>query len=356
MLVLFVVYPIVHDRAGVVHELRRRHPHDQGGDGRLDRRLLGGADRRTRRATTSPSAPRARSPPGRSSSSWSARRTARRYSGTEDGLEELDERRHGRERPDHRGRRLHDPRRRRRSTTPRRRSPSSPCPTENGAIRAARHHAPPSRAPRPWSTTRRPTPSPTPRRHRLLRAAAGLKEYYVDEDGTRVSDQSWKANVGFANYKKLFTDPRIRSDFFRIFLWTFAFATLSVVGTFLMGLLFAFTLNDPRLRGQKIYRALLIIPYAIPGFISLLLWSSFYNRDFGLINEITGLNINWFGGVVERQVRRAAHQPVDGLPLHVPGQHRSPPGDPGGPHRGGQDRRRQRLQAASAGSSSRCCW
>ena len=49
------------------------------------------------------------------------------------------------------------------------------------------------------------------------------------------------------------------------------------------------------MRGQKVYRALLILPYAIPGFISLLLWSSFYNQDFGLINDITGLNINWFG-------------------------------------------------------------
>jgi arabinogalactan oligomer/maltooligosaccharide transport system permease protein len=37
------------------------------------------------------------------------------------------------------------------------------------------------------------------------------------------------------------------------------------------------------------------MPYAIPGFISLLVWSSFFNRDFGLINDLTGLNINWLG-------------------------------------------------------------
>ncbi len=49
------------------------------------------------------------------------------------------------------------------------------------------------------------------------------------------------------------------------------------------------------MRGQKIYRAVLIMPYAIPGFISLLVWASFFNRDFGLINDLTGLNINWFG-------------------------------------------------------------
>ena len=124
----------------------------------------------------------------------------------------------------------------------------------------------------------------------------GDREYFVDETGSRISDQSWTASVGTRNYERIFTDSRISSSFFGIFVWTVVFATVSVVGTFLLGLLFAITLNDPRVRGQRIYRALLILPYAIPGFISLLLWSSFYNQDFGLVNDITGLNINWFGG------------------------------------------------------------
>jgi arabinogalactan oligomer/maltooligosaccharide transport system permease protein len=123
----------------------------------------------------------------------------------------------------------------------------------------------------------------------------GDREFFVDEEGNRVSDQSWRANVGLLNYEKIFTDPRITSDFVRIFVWTLVFATASVVTTFALGLLLAMTFNDPRLRGQKIYRALLIIPYAIPGFISLLVWSSFFNRDFGLINDLTGLTVNWFG-------------------------------------------------------------
>jgi arabinogalactan oligomer / maltooligosaccharide transport system permease protein len=125
----------------------------------------------------------------------------------------------------------------------------------------------------------------------------GDREFFVDDAGNRVSDQSWKANVGLDNYKKLLTNPEIRSDFVSIFIWTFLFATLSVATTFVLGLLLAITLNDPRMRGQKVYRAVLIMPYAIPGFISLLVWSSFFNRDFGLINDVTGLNINWFGEV-----------------------------------------------------------
>lgn len=130
----------------------------------------------------------------------------------------------------------------------------------------------------------------------------GDREYFVDDAGKRISDQSWTANVGGRNFNKIFTDSRISSSFFGIFLWTVVFATLSVVGTFLLGLLFAITLNDSRVRGQKVYRALLILPYAIPGFISLLLWSSFYNQDFGLINDLTGLNVNWFGGTTTAKI------------------------------------------------------
>lgn len=130
----------------------------------------------------------------------------------------------------------------------------------------------------------------------------GDREFFVDEDGQRLSDQSWTANVGTRNYERILTDSRISSSFFGIFVWTVVFATFSVVGTFLLGLFFAIALNDPRVRGQKVYRALLILPYAIPGFISLLLWSSFYNQDFGLINDITGLNINWFGGATTAKI------------------------------------------------------
>jgi arabinogalactan oligomer/maltooligosaccharide transport system permease protein len=130
----------------------------------------------------------------------------------------------------------------------------------------------------------------------------GDREFFVDEEGQRISDQSWTANVGWSNYERIFTDSRISSSFFNIFVWTVVFATFSVIGTFLLGLFFAIALNDPRVRGQKVYRALLILPYAIPGFISLLLWSSFYNQDFGLINEITGLNVNWFGGATTAKI------------------------------------------------------
>jgi len=130
----------------------------------------------------------------------------------------------------------------------------------------------------------------------------GDREYFVSADGQRLSDQSWAADVGFANYVRAFTDGRILSDFLGIFSWTLVFATLSVATTFALGTVLAIVLNDRRVRGQKVYRSVLLLPYAIPSFISLLLWSGFWNTDFGLINDLTGLSVNWFGGATTAKV------------------------------------------------------
>jgi arabinogalactan oligomer/maltooligosaccharide transport system permease protein len=123
----------------------------------------------------------------------------------------------------------------------------------------------------------------------------GDRKYFASADGERLSDQSWGENVGFDNFVRTFTDPRISSDFVGIFFWTLAFAVLSVATTFALGLFLATVLNDSRVKGQKAYRSILLLPYAIPGFISLLVWSGFYNTEFGLINRTLGLDINWFG-------------------------------------------------------------
>ena len=123
----------------------------------------------------------------------------------------------------------------------------------------------------------------------------GDREYFADASGTRLAEQSWRAEVGLDNYRRAFTDARILGGFLRIFAWTLVFAAGSVLLTFGVGVALAVMLNDPRVRGQRVYRSILLLPYAIPGFISILVWSGFYNQDFGLINSLTGLHVNWLG-------------------------------------------------------------
>lgn len=125
---------------------------------------------------------------------------------------------------------------------------------------------------------------------------APKKGYFVATDGSgKRFDTGWKINVGFSNVRAVLSNPDIRGPFVRILAWTIAFALLTMVSTFVLGLTLAITLDHPKLRGQRLYRSFLLLPYALPAFISLLVWQSMYNRDFGLINSILHVKIDWLG-------------------------------------------------------------
>ena len=115
------------------------------------------------------------------------------------------------------------------------------------------------------------------------------------EDPAQTLPQGWKENVGLDNYTRIFTDSTLRQGFVSIFVWNLVFAVTSVLSTFLLGMLIALLFNDPRLRGKAIYRSLLILPYALPIFVTALVWKGMFNQDYGIINEITGLNVDWLG-------------------------------------------------------------
>jgi arabinogalactan oligomer/maltooligosaccharide transport system permease protein len=128
------------------------------------------------------------------------------------------------------------------------------------------------------------------------RAATGDRSFFTDPEGNRLSNQSWGENVGLLNYERLFTDPRITGPFISIFIWTVVFATVVVASSYLVGLVIAVALNEPRLRFQRFFRSIIILPYAVPGFILLLVWSGFWNRDYGLINSLFGTSVDWLTG------------------------------------------------------------
>ncbi len=103
----------------------------------------------------------------------------------------------------------------------------------------------------------------------------------------------WKENIGWQNFTSILTDPDVRDPFGNVFVWTFIYAILTVLLTFAVGLSLAIALNKQGMRGQKVYRSLLIIPYAVPAFLSVLVWAGLLNDDFGAINAALGINIPW---------------------------------------------------------------
>lgn len=118
---------------------------------------------------------------------------------------------------------------------------------------------------------------------------------FESPDG-QILQPGWRVAIGFENYTSLFTNPTIRDRFLPITLWTFFFSFMTVFTTFALGLLLAVIMNDRRMRGQKVYRVLLILPFAMPIFLTAPLWRGMLNVDFGLINQmLPGDPINWLG-------------------------------------------------------------
>src|SRR5699024_6091859 len=123
----------------------------------------------------------------------------------------------------------------------------------------------------------------------------GDSQDFVDSSGERAFSTGWLQSVGLSNYERLFTNPTVAGQIFSAFVWSLVISAGSVLLTFALVFALSVVLNERPLRGRRFYRSVLIMPYAIPGFISLLVWSNFYNRDFGLINEMLGLDLDWFG-------------------------------------------------------------
>jgi len=109
-------------------------------------------------------------------------------------------------------------------------------------------------------------------------------------------EPGWKTLIGLANFKKLATNPLYRDPFLRVFVWTFVYATLTVFLSFSVGLFLAIALDKKGLRGQRLYRSVVVIPYAIPGFLALLVWAGLLNDEFGVVNHIlghVGIHVPW---------------------------------------------------------------
>lgn len=125
-----------------------------------------------------------------------------------------------------------------------------------------------------------------------------LETGYFENDGGVRMQPGFKINIGFGNYVRMFSDPDFREPFLAIFGWTLLFASLTVLFSLMIGMTLAVVLNWEALRFRGLYRTLLFLPYAVPGFISILVFKGLFNQNFGEINAILdglfGIKPAWF--------------------------------------------------------------
>jgi maltose/maltodextrin transport system permease protein len=121
--------------------------------------------------------------------------------------------------------------------------------------------------------------------------------FYIAADGDRLQP-GYKVAVGFANYARMMADQEFRGPFLSIFVWTVVFAALSVALSLAIGCTLAVLLNWEALRFRTLYRTLLFLPYAVPGFISILVFKGLFNQNFGeingILNAVFGIKPAWF--------------------------------------------------------------
>ncbi|MBL0613176.1 maltose ABC transporter permease MalF [Aeromonas veronii] len=124
---------------------------------------------------------------------------------------------------------------------------------------------------------------------------------YIDEQGQFVGKgiaPGFVVSVGWKNFARIVTDPGIQSPFLQIFIWTVIFSTCSVAFTLAIGMVLACLVQWEELKGRGFYRVMLILPYAIPAFISILVFKGLFNQNFGEINMFLeaafGIKPDWY--------------------------------------------------------------
>lgn len=95
--------------------------------------------------------------------------------------------------------------------------------------------------------------------------------------------------VGFDNYIEVFTQPVLKlTGFWQLFAQTILWTFINVFFHVSLGMALALMLNR-KMRGKGIYRALIVLPWAIPQIIALLVWRTEYNFEYGAVNQLLGM-------------------------------------------------------------------
>ena len=91
--------------------------------------------------------------------------------------------------------------------------------------------------------------------------------------------------IGLSNYSRalLKADSGFLGALFTTLLWTALNMVIQVVVAYFIALGF----QGEDFKGKRVYKTLLMFPWAMPAYVSILLWRvGIYNTEFGLLNKI----------------------------------------------------------------------
>jgi arabinogalactan oligomer/maltooligosaccharide transport system permease protein len=100
--------------------------------------------------------------------------------------------------------------------------------------------------------------------------------------------------VGLANYITVLTGGTFWQVLANTAIWTVG----SLAPMIAVGFLLALILNQKDLRGRSAFFTLLLVPWAFPAFISLIVWQGMWNWKYGIVNKVLAIfgikPVDWF--------------------------------------------------------------
>ncbi len=96
--------------------------------------------------------------------------------------------------------------------------------------------------------------------------------------------RDWEV-IGLQQYASVLTEPAVWVVFFKTVVWTL----VNIVFHVGLGVWLAVILNKAFIVGKPAWRVLLILPWALPQYITALTWRGMFNYEYGAINLIGGV-------------------------------------------------------------------
>lgn len=91
--------------------------------------------------------------------------------------------------------------------------------------------------------------------------------------------------VGLETFKKIFTVDIWRATFFNVLGWTVIWTLVASTLQVSLGIFLAVVVHQKKLRFKKFFRTILVLPWAVPGFVTILIFAGMFNDSFGAINQ-----------------------------------------------------------------------
>lgn len=91
--------------------------------------------------------------------------------------------------------------------------------------------------------------------------------------------------VGLDTFFEIFTVDIWRSTFFDVLAWTVIWTLVASTLQVSLGVFLAVLVNQKEIKMKRFFRTILVLPWAVPGFVTILIFAGLFNDSFGAINN-----------------------------------------------------------------------